>query len=103
MAGRKGRTSGEEGLPWQFASRFGKSDKMNCHRNVTGKIQDSLHGVPMNTPTLAIHYLDPAVEDSLYRPGETPEPNPAPPDTIADDLATEWDEGEMRPSWLDNL
>ena len=56
------------------------------------------------TPAFAIHYLDPAVEDALYTPGETPEPNPNPStDAMADDLAAEWYEGEIRPNWLENL
>ena len=56
------------------------------------------------TPAFAIHYLDPAVEDALYTPGETPEPVPThPTDAMADDLAAEWDEGEIRPNWLENL
>ena len=53
------------------------------------------------TPAFAIHYLDPAVEDALYTPGETPEPVPTHP--MADNLAAEWDEGEIRPNWLENL
>jgi len=59
----------------------------------------------MNHPhSLAIPYLDPGVEDALYTPGETPEPVPTQPtDAMADDLATEWDEGEIQPTWLRNL
>lgn len=56
------------------------------------------------TPALSICYLDPAVEDALYTPGETPEPaSTHPTDAMADDLAAEWLESEVRPTWLDNL
>lgn len=51
-----------------------------------------------------ICYLDPAVEEALYTPGETSPPSPMKTDhSIADDLAEEWDEGEFRPAWLNNL
>ena len=55
-------------------------------------------------PAFAIHYLDPAVEDALYTPGENAEPSPTHlTDAMADDLATEWLESEVRPTWLDSL
>ena len=78
---------------------------MECHRNVTGKIQKWDHVPSVNiTPAFAIPYLDPAVEDALYTPGETPELAPLhPTDAVGDDLAAEWDEGEIRPTWLENL
>ena len=57
-----------------------------------------------NTPALSICYLDPAVEDALYTPGQNAEPSPThPTDAMADDLASEWLESEVRPTWLDNL
>ena len=55
-----------------------------------------------NSPALPICYLDPAVEDALYPPGETAATVP-PIDAMADDLAAEWIEGESRPTWLDCL
>ena len=78
---------------------------MECHRNVTGKIRKRDHVSLTNiNPAFAIPYLDPDVEDALYTPGETPEPVPThPTDAMADDLAAEWDEGEIRPTWLENL
>lgn len=74
---------------------------MECHRNVTGKIRKWDHVPLVNiTHAFAIQYLDPAVEDALYTPRETPELTPTQPtDAMADDLGTEWDEGEIRPNW----
>ena len=55
-----------------------------------------------NTPALSIRYLDPAVEDALYTPGENAGTSPSHPiDAMADDLASEWLESEFRPTWLD--
>jgi hypothetical protein len=89
----------------QIASRFGKSDKVNCHENVTGNFGNRDHVGSMNqSSVLPICYLDPAVEDALYKPGETAGCLPThSTDAMADDLASEWVESESRPTWLDNL
>ena len=56
----------------------------------------------MNQTPSSICYLDPAVEEALYRPREAIAPI-QPIDAMAEDMATEWVDREVRPTWLNCL